>query len=83
MKNKKVQADDYKRILRHNIMFDRLNICNKVEISNLNLNYKFFDEEIEKKIKNEGGKKLSQDEGLNDDNMIQGYFSYNIAVSVI
>ena len=50
----------------------------------MNLNYKLFDEEIERKIKGiGGGPKINQDEGINDDNMIDGDFSYNIAVIII
>ena len=82
MRNPKIIADDYKRILRYNILLDRLNICNKLEITNLNLISKYFDEEIEKKIKNVRGVKINQDEGLHNDNMINGDFSYNIAVYI-
>ena len=82
MKNPNIQAEDFKRILRYNIMLDRLNICNKVGITKMNLNYKNFDEEIVTKIKNKGGAPINQDDGLCDDNMINGDHSYNIAVSL-
>ncbi len=75
-----IVAKEYKKVLRHNILMDRQNICTKLGISDLSLTDKVFDEKIMKKIVNEGGERVNQDEGLKDDDMISGDFSYNIAV---
>lgn len=80
-KIKNLDTSGFLRILKHNILFDRINICNKLGIQDLDLNHIYFDELIERKIKNVGGEKINQDEGLNDDDMINGNFSYNIAVN--